>query len=93
MTARVLKWDVPVDDQVHYVGTGKIVHIACQSTPDVVQVWTVEDDDARPYRAVRVVGTGHPFSWSWDVWGSTVAASGALVWHLLVAPPDMWGRS
>lgn len=34
---KVLKWDVPVDDVDHPVGSGPVVLVACQHGPEVVR--------------------------------------------------------
>lgn len=64
---RVLRWDVPVDDQWHEIGAGYVAHVAARThrdrPGDLVEVWTVEDTGTRvadlPMRSVTVVGTGH----------------------------------
>lgn len=63
---RVLRWDVPVDDQWHDIGGGPVVHVAARAhrerPGDLVEVWTLEDNapDAQiPKRSVTIVGTGH----------------------------------
>lgn len=85
MATKVLKWDVPVDDQDHPVGGGKVLFVTCQGTPYSVQVWTQEivndnGDLAYPFRRVRVYGTGQTIPDGDSHIGSTLAAS--FVWHL-----------
>jgi hypothetical protein len=92
VSARVLKWTVPVDDRPHNIGTGRIAHVACQHGPDAVQVWTVEGPEASPVRPVQVFGTGHLVPAYWHHVGSAVTAGGQLVWHVFEAPPEQWGR-
>lgn len=84
MTRRVLKWSVPVDDRLHPVGVGKVVHVDCQgSNIDVVQVWTEEHMDTgtpRPIRRqVQIFATGQELPPSARHLGSVVA--GVFVWH------------
>jgi hypothetical protein len=95
VTVRVLKWNVAVDDQVHYIGSGEIVHVDCQSDPSIVQVWTEEVDEPREDRAVIVVGTGHEYPRNrlpghgpghWHAVG-TVPTRVGLVWHVLKFVP------
>lgn len=93
MSLRVLKWSVPVDDQVHEIGAGPLVHVGCQGDPDQVQVWTLETDPtgpAGPARIpVRVHGTGEPLPGDVEEHvGSTIA--GPFVWHVfrVHAPGD-----
>jgi hypothetical protein len=65
---RVLRWDVPVDDDWHDIGAGPVVHVAARAhrecPGDLVEVWTLEDladtyAETVPQRSVRVFGTGH----------------------------------
>lgn len=66
---RVLRWDVPVDDQWHEIGAGYVAHVASRAHKhrpgDLVEVWTVEEvADTQvtvtvPMRSVTVIGTGH----------------------------------
>lgn len=84
----VLKWDVPADDRPHEIGGGRVVHVACQSGPGVVQVWTEEwDKNSLPYpkRTAYVVGTGQPFDESGTVVGTVVEPVNGrwLVWHVV----------
>lgn len=66
---RVLRWDVPVDDEWHEIGAGRVVEVAARAhrkrPGDLVEVWTLEDHPGTstadlPKRSVVVVGTGHP---------------------------------
>lgn len=91
MTARVLKWVVPVDDQPHKIGTGPVLHVACQQGPESVEVWTREGPEPVQHRPVRVYGTGQPLPARWAHIGSAVTAGGALVWHVFAAHPEAWG--
>lgn len=77
---KVLKWHVPVDDQDHRIGKGKIVLVACQYDAASVQVWTEEDAEDEGHRLVRVFGTGHEVPTEYSHLGSAV--SGPFVWHL-----------
>lgn len=89
---RVLKWSIPVDDQPHTIGGGPVLRAECQSAPDAVQLWTVEDalnvhEDGQPClcggREVQVVGTGQQFPSTWFPIATALAAGGALVWHVI----------
>ena len=81
---KVLKWDVPVDDHDHLIGGGKVVHVACQRRPEVVQVWTEETDESllNVGRRARVYGTGQEIQEGDKHLGSVVTHSGNLVWHV-----------
>jgi hypothetical protein len=67
---RVLRYDVPVDDQPHLVGGGRVLHVGSQfprptGTPQVA-LWCEEElhedwpgsEPLRPQRWVQVFGTG-----------------------------------
>lgn len=88
---RVLKWDVPVDDKDHPIGPGRVLHVACQWSPSVVQVWTEETEETgeNPVvatRRARVYGTGHPVPEKDEHLGSVAATGTALVWHVYGSP-------
>ena len=80
---RVLKWQVPVDDNEHQIGGGIVMLVASQyGDPAMVQVWTTEDG-SDPNRIVRVFGTGQDVpEGSWWPIGSAMMANGQLVWHI-----------
>ena len=78
---RVLKFNVPVDNQWHPVGGGPVLHVGCQDAV-VVAVWTLEDGSADHSRTVRVFGTGYPLPNGVEHVGTAVAVGGRLVWHL-----------
>lgn len=80
---KVLKWHVPVDDQDHRIGKGKIVLVACQYDAASVQVWTEEEGEPNldeGHRLVRVFGTGHGVPAGYSHIGS--AWEMPFVWHL-----------
>jgi len=82
---RVLKWAVPVDDQVHHIGHGNVVRVACQhNDPETVYVWTEEYDEAAVTRPVQVFGTGHVIPQPSRHVGSADALG--LVWHVYAVP-------
>jgi hypothetical protein len=85
--ARVLKWNIPVDDRPHSIGGGPVVLVACQHSPESVQVWTHESTSEGPTREVQVYGTGQPLVGTGAHVGSVVAVP-SLVWHVYerVAP-------
>lgn len=86
MSRRVLKWNVPVDDQPHEIGSGRVLHVACQYGPESVQVWTLEYGEPTT-RLAQVFGTGQPLPGTVDAHlGSTVTAR-ALVWHVFEVTP------
>lgn len=97
MTARVLKWDVPVDDQAHKIGTGEVLHVAVQTAPNAVQVWTLEPDKPSLWKPVQVFATGQPIPARWKHIGTALALSvtpfsviAPYVWHVFEAPPELW---
>lgn len=91
MTDRVvLKWLVPVDDRVHRIGSGQVVHVGAQypGDYDVVTVWTIEPRHVpvSQTRQVQVYGTGHPLPFFAEHLGSAVVAEGRFVWHVFELP-------
>lgn len=82
MSLRVLKWSVPVDDQPHPIGAGRVVHVGCQDDAWTTQVWTLETDEPDTDFA-QVFGTGQPLPGSaTEHLGSTISSSGLFVWHV-----------
>jgi hypothetical protein len=79
---RVLKTEVPIDDQWHTVTTGPIQHVGQQYDDTTVCAWW-EDQGMRP-RRLRVFGTGHQIHDD-AIWIGTVQAADGLVWHLFEA--------
>lgn len=81
---QVLKWTVPIDDRIHLIGSGRVVHVDSQyGRIDEVQVWTEETEgELAVIQPVKVVGTGHPFP-DGQVVGSVVVSHGNLVWHVV----------
>lgn len=56
---RVYRYEVPIDDDVHPLPTGDIVHVDTREV-GVVEVWIeVPDQGDLPNMIVRVYGTGH----------------------------------
>lgn len=85
MIRRVLKWNIPVDDQDHPIGSGPVVLVGCQNGDHRnVQVWTEEVEPITPRRA-RVYGTGQPLPGGDVHIGSVIAPTvppKTLVWHV-----------
>lgn len=81
-TARILRYEIPVDDQWHTLSfPGRVLHVAARQ-PDTVEVWALSGGGVFE-RQFRVFGTGHPLPTEpMRHVGTTVAAGGALVWHL-----------
>lgn len=98
---RVLRWDVPVDDQWHDIGAGYVVNVASrhyyERPGDLVEVWTLEDTAdtnpgdslSIPMRSVTVVGTGHPVPENTEHVGSAVVAT--RVFRVASASADGFG--
>lgn len=86
---RVLRWEVPVDDDWHSIGGGQVLHVACKpDRADVVHVWTLEPVDPaaeEPHRIVSAFGTGHHIDRNavGDHLGTALALP--LVWHVFEA--------
>lgn len=82
--SRILRFEVPVDDQWHTItGCTMPMYVGCR-TPGIVEFWAWERPTSRP-RRYRVIGTGHPIDDDDDVWycGTAIAPGGQLVWHLV----------
>lgn len=87
----VWKYDVPVDGAAHAVHVPGLphappmpLHVACQTAPDVVQVWFLVDPShpVMVERKLQVFGTGQPIPDGAGWVGTALAAEGRLVWHL-----------
>lgn len=88
---RVLRWVVPIDDQWHDIGPGRVMLIWWRElSGNAIEVWTEEylpDDWPRvpgfKSRQVRVYGTGHLLdNDAQEPLGSTVSHGGQFVWHV-----------
>lgn len=80
---RALRWSVPVDDQWHLIGSGRVLHVDARSNR-TVEVWTLETGTTPSFpRAARVYGTGQIIEDA-DVEhiGTTLTPDGLLVWHV-----------
>lgn len=97
MIRRVLRWEVPVDDEWHMIGAGRVLRVEDRPTPrgfphngDRVEVWTEEEcpDDfpateVEATRPVRVFGTAQPLpDDAVHHVGSCLSSYGTLVWHV-----------
>lgn len=86
---RVLKWAVPVDDQFHPIGGGKVVHVSTLDAVSPVYIWTEEEVDKfetvhPPTRHTCIYGTGHSIPPLLEHIGTTVF--GSMVWHAYAEP-------
>lgn len=89
--ARMLRYEVPVDDQWHMIEVPAMAALQNVNSrrPDVVEFWAEQweplpgEELATTKRTFRVYGTGHPYSPHEVMYqGTAVAPGGALVWHL-----------
>lgn len=76
---RILKTEIPIDDQWHTVETGDVLHVG-QQRDMAVTFWWEETADVRT-RRLRVFGTGREVPDATTYVG-TVQANDGLVWHL-----------
>ena len=85
---RILRYEVPVDDQWHVHDlAGPIVHVAARD-PRVVEFWALDEDGWTRDSEFRVFGTGHPLPEGRLVHhGTVIVADGRLVWHLIEGRP------
>lgn len=91
MSVRVLRWQLPVDDEDHELPvTGEIV--ACAGTRGLwsnmpkhwVEFWAVGPaEPPAPPRVFRVFGTGQPIPAEYVWRGTAPRTDEGLVWHLL----------
>lgn len=81
---RILRYEVPVDDQYHEFDLrGDVLAVGCRQ-PTVAEFWATHSDDAPTVtRRFLVVGTGHPMPDNAAHRGTATAPGGHLVWHLL----------
>jgi hypothetical protein len=95
-TARIIRFEVPVDDQWHTVvlpAGADILHVACRRADTVefwVEQWLPEKADGTRERRFRVHGTGHQYDPTACIYVGTAIYRGTglmpgawLVWHLL----------
>jgi hypothetical protein len=87
---RVLRWEIPVDDQWHQIGGGRVLHTACRPpSATTVHIWTLEPENtAIAPRHACVIGTGHrvPMD-AGDHLGTAITHDDALVWHVFEQRP------
>lgn len=86
---RILRHEVPVDDEWHKIGvSGEIYPFVNASFPHIVEFWTLESNGPVVIRNFRVVGTGQPLPFSnertYNHIGTAIFKNevGRLVWHL-----------
>lgn len=92
MKQRVLRWDVPVDDEWHEIGGGRVVEVSARTQRerpgDLVEVWTLEGAHVPtttepPMRSVIVIGTGHTAPPNTEYLGTAVVPNLKLAPSLL----------
>lgn len=77
--ARIFRFEVPVDDAIHVITCGEVLHVASRN-PMKVEFWTTDRNMVS--KAFTVVGTGHEIQSDCVFRGTALTAVG-LVWHLL----------
>lgn len=87
LTARMLRFEVPVDDQWHTITVPAMARfkLVAARDPKVLEFWAEQWDGEGMTRdrTFRVFGTGQPYDpRGLDHIGTTLAAGGSLVWHL-----------
>lgn len=84
-SGRVLRFQVPVDDQWHALQlSGPIVHVASRN-PRTVELWALDTGRPSRHRGFRVFGTGQPLPPDVAHIGTALAGGGELIWHLFEA--------
>jgi hypothetical protein len=84
MSARILRWSIPVDDKGKAVtAAGDVIEVASTITGQAVEFWTLsmDADEAKP-RTFRVFGTGQEVPDGWFHRGTAPRTPTGLVWHL-----------
>lgn len=80
---RILRYEVPVDDQWHTIRCSFALHVACRQV-DTVEFWAFSvTEGTAPMRKFRVFGTGQPLDEKINYVGTAIAPGGSLVWHLM----------
>ena len=83
--SRVLRYEIPVDGEVHTrTVPGGLLHVAARQ-PDLVEFW-VQDEGKAMVRQYTVVGTGYPWPDGAIHLGAAIVPGVRLVWHLLAVP-------
>lgn len=83
---RMLKTEIPIDDEWHTVETGPVCYVGQQNMGSITFWW--EDEHVAP-RTLRVFGTGQPIP-NLTTWAGTVHdLEHGLVWHLLEVAFDV----
>ena len=94
MSARAVIYKHRVDAHGRQFPAGRIVHVGTQFDAETgvenVHAWVEHslgsDGDVLSDRkmTMKIVGTGHPFDYGWDVAGTAQFSSVPLVMHVLV---------
>lgn len=98
---RVFRYTVPIDDSIHEIPEGRVVHVDTRHLTEV-EVWVeVTPAGATGSRAVQVFGTGHVVPIEAEHIGTALSPAGEvsdgvmivghrergeLVWHLYALP-------
>lgn len=90
---RVLRYEIPIDDNFHEIPAGKILHLSDYRQKHItgerarIEVWVETTFDGSRVlspivglQRVQVFGTGHPLPE--DATHLATCLDGALVWHL-----------
>lgn len=89
-TARILRYEVTVDDQWHTLTLpGPIVHVATRHTT-TVELWVSSDGMSTYQLDLCVYGTGQPFPPGEHLQhrGTAITPNGLFVWHLMQRGPQ-----
>lgn len=87
MNHRILKYELPVQDEVIVLGLPEHFQMCdIQSKDDKIFLWAVvEDKEEQPikYRTFKIYGTGHVIKGLQDLYFlKTVVMQSGLVWHV-----------
>jgi hypothetical protein len=86
-TPRILKYEVPVDNQWHPLPPGTVVKVGCLwGEEEIVYVWIREPEHPRVGHGpvVRAFATGERLpEFPTEHFGSAITTSGQHIWHLV----------
>lgn len=81
--SRVLLYEVPVDDQRHWIELNSDPIAVAARHLGFVEFWSIDTGHPRIPVGFRVFGTGQS-GVEGDYVGTAITPSGALVWHLFM---------
>lgn len=82
MSARILRYEVPVDNRWHEITSLRPLAVGCRFR-DIVEFWAWEFPNITPVtHQYKVVGTGQPIDEDVEYIDTVTAPGGRYIWHL-----------